>query len=175
MLDYREDLLVDMNNLLREWNEHSQKFMDYVEAMADAEEEKNLANQEIRIVRSNLAKKMRRRPEAFKIDKSSVSIMNNMIKEAIDSHPDVIAAERRYFTAVKNEKIIEKAQHAMGSYRKTALERIVDLVLRGYAGPKMKLTPDELLEAKSFKKRKSRQFIREMNVDRKVIKRRKRR
>ena len=132
-LDYNEDLEIDGENLELEWHRHGHMFMKYVEVAALIEEEKNNAKAATQVVRSGIAKEIRRRPRKFGFDSKPT---DKAIKDVVEAHGDTIAADKRLFSLIRKEVIFSKAMHAMGSYRKTALEHLTSMRLSGYSAKK---------------------------------------
>lgn len=131
-MGYREDLEINTNKLDEEWLNHAQKFMDYVELAADAEYEKNMAAQNRTNVRAEVARKIRASPKKYKIDGLPATAKEQAIKGLVEEHKKVRKADREYFLAIRNHHVMEKAEHSMGSYRKSALENLTARYQKGY-------------------------------------------
>lgn len=142
IIDYRRDLDIDIDDLLDEWKMHGHRYMDYVEANAQAEFEKNIAKQAAGIARSDAARDIRRNPQKYGVDGRPT---DKTVKDLVECHPDVVKADRRYFNAVKNEKIIDRAAHTVGSYRKTALENILFIIMQGvHSRPRVRVRHEDV-------------------------------
>lgn len=126
--DYKEDLRIRPERLDEEWLQHAQKFMDYAVEAAEAEEERNRAKQFTQTIRAKIAKKIRARPKKYGLK----SLTEKAITAVVEDHPKVKRADQEYYAWIKKARILEKAEHAMGSYRKSALEHLTSGYMSGF-------------------------------------------
>jgi len=103
---------------------------------ADAKEELERAEEDLKVIRSELILEANKNPDKCLGD--GVKLTDPKVEAYYRSHPDHKEAKEKYFAAQKKLAIIEIAKNEIAFTRKAALENLVTLHGQQYfAGPKM--------------------------------------
>jgi hypothetical protein len=165
-MDYKRDSVVDKNKIDKEILEHGQRYMDYAEASAEAEEEKSLAKQRAGLMRAKVTKEIRSKPNKYKLKDYPPTVVEKLIKDLVELDPRVKKADRKHFRAIKNASILASAAHTMGSYKKQSIQLYAEMTLRGFfSEPRIKLDSEDY--AKVWKKKKRERSIKQRKLLRK--------
>jgi hypothetical protein len=123
---YKDDIKIDPDSLDIEWINHPDKYMKWAEKAAKAEDNERLCKESLEVVDAQIDKEIRESHE-----KTTESQIKNII--ALD--PEHQTALRELNDARYKASLYSLVVKAM-DHRKTALERLVQLVLSSYfAGP----------------------------------------
>jgi len=167
-MDYKKDTYVDPDNIDREILEHGQRYMEYAEAAAEADEEKNLAQQRTKLIRSRVAREVRRKPKKYGLDGYPPTVVEKMVKDIVETHPKVIKVDRQYYEVSKRASILASAAHAMGSYKKNSIQKYAEMVLRGFfSEPRLQLESDDYANLMRDKGRSKEMSIKQRKLTRK--------
>jgi len=132
-LDYGRDLPIDLNALDLEWLKQPVLFMKYSEACVEAEKVAKKAEEDVKITRSELIKKISRKAAK----EGSKTPTGQAIEAAYRTDPEYIEAKEAFIEAEAEAALLKSAVFAF-QQRKSALENFV--ILHGqqyFAGPKV--------------------------------------
>lgn len=133
-LDYKEDLLIDINALDEEWLDQPNLFMRYAEASAQAEKELRRMHEKVKTIRSELVFK------AFsegtvKIKDKEAKVVGSVAEAYYRINPDYRKAKQELIRCEHTTEVLRGAVSAFHQ-RRAALERLVMLHGQQYfAGP----------------------------------------
>ena len=132
VLDYREDLEIDLSNLHEEWLRQPMLYSQYAEASAEALRQKDLAKNKLEVVKAQLDLAIRSDPAKFELGKITEAAITNTIllqEEYQEVYREYIQAKYEFDILCGVVKSFDQ--------RKTALENEVRLWGAQYfAGPK---------------------------------------
>lgn len=150
-LDYKRDLKINRNKLDEELENHAQIFMDYAVACAEAEEEMNNAEQNVKIVKAELSEKIRNNPKKYGL---MGKITETAIKLCVDKSREKKVVKQKYHRAIKNYKILGSAKEAFQFQRKMGIDKLSEFLLAGIlskSGIKSKAYGVEEKESENFR------------------------
>lgn len=135
-MSYEKDMYIDVTALDVEWTEQANLAMKYARLWADAKDEFDRAEENVKLVRSELILAINADPEKY-LGKD-VRLTDPKVEACYRVHPKHIKAKERWLAAMKELNIIEVAKNEICFTRKAALENLVTLHGQGYfAGPKV--------------------------------------
>ena len=146
-MDYEKDIKIDETALDIEWLEQPALFMKYARHLAEARRTLDEEKQELDIVKADLDKQIREKPEKFGI----LKITEGAIQSAITTEGTYNIAYKKYLAAKYESDMASNAVQAFNQ-RKEALENLVKLHGQSYfAGPKV---PRDIAWEKKEKEKK---------------------
>ncbi len=147
-MSYQRDLKIDRYKLDSELVRQPQLYMTWALKSVDASIEKDEAKNRLDIVKSEIDSRIRATPERYGLDERPTE---PAIKAAIAKHPKVKRYTRLYFRALRNDRLLSKAEIAF-NHRKKMLEGLVSLNIQlNFADPRV---PSSVKEARYQNKRK---------------------
>lgn len=131
-MNFEKDLQIDADNLDVEFLRQPSLYMQYAEALAEANERLHKADQKIKVVRSELTLQAARNPEILEVKKGkSVSPTANNVEAYYRTHKNHIEAKEEWLSASKQVEMLQNAVIAFNQ-RKTSLEQLARLTIAGY-------------------------------------------
>lgn len=157
--EYEKDQKLDVHNLDYEWARQSSLYMKWAKHAARAKEEKFLADENLKTIRSEAKKEIERLRAEINLDiladpaiygfekKPTVDAITAIILQdenykglEVKNAEEIEIAVKRVAEAIYNEELLEGSRMAM-NHRKTSLEYMVQLHFSGYnADPKERPT-----------------------------------
>lgn len=135
-MSYEKDMYIDVTALDVEWTEQANLAMKYARLWADAKDEFDRADENVKLVRSELILMVNTDPE--KHLGKDVKLTDPKVEAFYRTHPKHQKAKERWLLAMKELNIVEVAKNEICFTRKAALENLVTLHGQGYfAGPKV--------------------------------------
>ena len=123
---------IDRNNLVQEWNDHSEIYGEYARKLADAKFEYEKECAILEVMKADLDKKIRANPEKYEI-----KLTENSIKNCITCDKKIIDQNKKILEIKHNTDILQAAIYTF-EHRKKALENLVTLLLGNfYSMPKI--------------------------------------
>ncbi len=151
-MGYKQDLEIDINDLVEENIQQAPLYMNAVEDSADANDEVSKAKQKLDLVQAELDMAIRTDPDSFDIEGK---VTEKAIASTILIHKDYKFAYKDYLDAKHEAAILAGAVVAF-DHRKRALESLSKLWLGSYfSEPRKPKMDEEQQETKSSKQRKS--------------------
>ncbi|MFA5355253.1 MAG: hypothetical protein WC302_00745 [Candidatus Paceibacterota bacterium] len=134
-MSYKDDLEIDRFALDTEWMKQPVLFAKWGEAEAEAEDKRDKLKDQMSVIESDLAKKVREDPTKYGLKEKPTE---SAINDVVNLHPDYRKVVSDYMEAVKTAKIMTIATRAF-EHRKRALEKESELWIAGYySDPKIK-------------------------------------
>lgn len=122
--NYKEDLIIDENNLEYEWRRQASLYDEWGEKAANAHYEKDKAKEKLDLIKAKLDTEYRK---LLKDEKpKEAEILSNVLQDK-----RYIEASEQYLKAIKLAKILDVAEKAF-DHRKRALENLTKLFLNNY-------------------------------------------
>jgi hypothetical protein len=132
-MNYENDIRIDTDALDIEWTDQAMLFMKYAKNAAQCRMDLDRAKEKLDLVKAELDKSIRNKPDKYGIEKITETVVTNTII-AQDGFKE---ANDEYLDAKYNADIAQSAVNAMNQ-RKEALENLVKLHgMQYFAGPKM--------------------------------------
>lgn len=132
-MNYENDIRIDCDQLDLEWLEQANLFMKYARNAAGCRKYLDEVKEKLDLVKAELDKKIREKPENYKIEK----ITEAVVSATIIQQEDFKVANKEYLEAKYELDIVQAAVSAMNQ-RKEALENLVKLHgMQYFAGPKV--------------------------------------
>lgn len=126
MPNYESDLMIDQNQLDREWKKQPTLFMAYLKESIKAQTESQRAKENLEVIRAELYLLIRSGKE-----RDGVKFTETLIESEIRADKSFQRATEEYSQSVENYKILDAAVKAF-EHRKSALENMVKLHIAGY-------------------------------------------
>ena len=146
-MDYEKDLVIDDSALDIECLEQSSLFMKYAKHYAEARRALDEEKQRLDIVKADIDKQIREKPEKFKIEK----VTEGAIQSAILTEDTYNIAYKKYLDAKFECDMANNAVQAI-QMRKEMLEMMQKLLAQSYfAGPR---TARDLSKEREIKNKK---------------------
>ncbi len=134
-MNYERDMQIDESSLDVEWLEQPSLVMKYARNESETERLKDLAKENLDLVKAKLDRDIRVNPENF--DLKDVKITEPVVTNAVINHANFKDANKKYIDAVFEWNLAKNAMKAV-IQRKDALENLVRLLgLNYFAGPKI--------------------------------------
>lgn len=135
VLNFESDISVNPNDMFNELLRHPQLCYDYGRAKAVAEKKMNNAEQEVKIIKAEVADRVRNNPEKYRLipDKNG-KVAETAIKLMIDKSPEKSEAKKRYHQAIFDYQVLSVAYECFTWQRRMALERASEMLIRGLVG-----------------------------------------
>lgn len=133
-LNYKEDMRIDESALDIEWLEQPSLAMKYGRYWAECKEKVALADEQVKIIRSELIQLANTNPDKYlgKGNKPTSVTLEAFFR----THEKHTSAKEEWLKAVKELDFAEIAKNEISFTRKSALENMVKLFVGGYnAGP----------------------------------------
>lgn len=166
-LNFERDLKIDPDRLDHEFLNQPRLYLQYAEALAEANERLRRADQKVKVVRSELILTAVRDPEVLEVRGSkSVSPTAGNIEAYYRTHPDHIEAKEEWLAASKEVEMLQSAVSAF-SQRKMSLEQLARLTVAGYCA-----MPNEPHDPSDFKDRMEKSRDQETTATRETVKER---
>uniref|UniRef100_A0A6M3KX75 Uncharacterized protein n=1 Tax=viral metagenome TaxID=1070528 RepID=A0A6M3KX75_9ZZZZ len=127
MTDKHVDIKIDFYNLHIEWHNQPQLYMDYGEKHAKAIKRLKQAEKSLKIIKSQLAIKIRKDPDAYELDKYT----DAAIKDCVRIQPEYDTANDEWIQALYEEQQADADKWSF-QQRKEAIEGLVRLYALGY-------------------------------------------
>ena len=135
-MNYERDMYIDESALDVEWLEQASLALRWGEYYNDCVEEFTRAEENVKIVRSELILEINKDPEKFL--GAGVKLTDAKVEAAYRTHPDHIKAKESWIKAMKKKNDAEVVKNEISFTRKAALENLVNLYIGQYfAGPKV--------------------------------------
>ena len=122
---YKDGLKIDRYQLDRELEQQPQLYMDWALKSAEAADDKDWEKQRLDIVRAKAEQEVRKNPKKYGIENTT----EGAVKAAITCHPKVRRQTKKYLIAVKNDRILTKAESAYKA-RQKMLEKLAERDIR---------------------------------------------
>ena len=146
-MGYKDDVTIDRFNLDTEWETHASKFLTWVENSAEAQFERDKAEEQLGLLKAQIDNEIRVRYADKKITEAAIFAL-------IVQDVRYQEANNKHLLSIKNAKIIDGAQKAF-EHRKKALEKISDLWIAGYwSSPKINREAKQEHESSRTKEQK---------------------
>lgn len=126
-MNYKEDVVIDIDNLEREWLKQPQLIMEYYEAMIEADEKKNILANRISIKDAELDSDIR-----YVLAKEG-RFTEAMVKAEIVKNKERQKLIEELDKKNKNHAVLKAAIIAL-EHKKRALENLCQLWMAGYFG-----------------------------------------
>jgi hypothetical protein len=140
-MSYHQDLKIDRYNLEWELVHQPQLYMEWALKAATASVEKEDSKTDLELTKAKVDEKIRNDPQKYGIPEGKST--DRAIKLAVEKHPKVRKYFKFYLKALKNEKVLNRAEKAFGQ-RKKMLEALVTLNIQlHFAEPKIPVTQQE--------------------------------
>lgn len=134
-LNFEKDIFIDEDALEQEWLEQAEKARQYGRYYAECRKRVALADEKVKVIRSELVKKANSNPLKY-CNKASPNAGD--IEAFYRRSPSHQKAKQELIEAQYELDMAEIAKNEIGYTRKTALENLVKLYGLGYfAGPKV--------------------------------------
>jgi hypothetical protein len=127
--EYQEDLFVDPCNLDKEWNRNGPLAMKWAEKSAQADYELKMAEQNYKIIESQIEAEIRSSPEDFSLPEK---LTEAMVKMAIRMNEKYKIASEVWADAIRTSKILAEAKDAMKFQRRAACQGLTSLWVYKY-------------------------------------------
>lgn len=135
-MDYKKEVRIDEDALEIEWLEQAELAIKWGEYYNELEDEVRRAEQNEKIVRSELILKINQDPDKYL--GMGIKATDAKVEAAMRTHKNHKAAKDRLLDALKSKSDAEVAYKEISYTRKAALEQLVTLHGQNYfAGPKM--------------------------------------
>ncbi|MFW6272182.1 MAG: hypothetical protein ACOC2U_00165 [bacterium] len=136
MSSYVKDMYIDDTALDVEWTEQAELATEWGEKWVEAQDVFLRADENVKIVRSELILKINKNPEKYLGE--GIKPTDAKIEAAYRVHPKHKEAKEQWLNAKKELADLEVAKNEIAFTRKSALENLVTLHGQGYfAGPSM--------------------------------------
>jgi len=136
MDNYKRDMQIDDTALDIEWLEQAELAVKWGQLWADAQDELDRADENVKVVRSELLLKINQDPDKYL--GNGVKPTDPKVEAAYRVHPDHIEAKERWLDALHQVNTLSIIKSEISYTRKAALENMVILHGQNYfAGPKM--------------------------------------
>ena len=147
--DYEKDIQIDHNALEIEWLGQASLMLKYGRAAAQAKMEGDLSKERLEVIKAQLDRDIRAKPETFGITK----ITESAVTATITTHSDYQAATQEFIAAQYELTMAQAAVRAVDA-RRSALENLVRLHGQQYfAGPSVPRDLDKEWEQRERQKR----------------------
>lgn len=122
-----DDFEINLNALHEEWVKQPRLYREWAEKSATARYEVDKCRDELKIIESELALKVRNDPNHYGLEKAT----EDAIKQTVAVHKDRKAVARRFNDLHHELEVIEVAVSSL-DHKKKALENLVQLRLASY-------------------------------------------
>ena len=155
-MDYENDMRIDEASLDLEWLEQGALAHKYGEHWADCVRALTLAEEKVKLVRSELIKKAHENAEEIFDLAEGKSPTGPMVESYYRNHKRHKEAKDEWIQAQYEANVAETAKFEVSRTRKSALENLVQLHGQNYfAGPRM---PKNLMEKRKEREANQRQI-----------------
>lgn len=166
-MNYERDIRIDVTALDVEWTEQAELAMKYGRLWADAKEELERAQEDIKLIKAELNAKVNSDPEKYLGEGVKATVAN--VEAYVLRSKKYKEAWERSMEASKQETLLSIAKNEISFTRKAALENLV--VLHGqqyFAGPKMpRDIYSEVTRARQAKELQKTKLNRRMRINKK--------
>jgi len=125
--DIDADLHIDPNGLDVEWLAQANYMRKYTKLLSEAKKTVSLLKEKVDITEATVARKIRRRPQKYKIEKGT----DKEIKEAVKLHKETRATRDELIEAEYEADVLLGVVRSF-EHKKRALEKEVDLLNQNY-------------------------------------------